>query len=266
MQHWPSHSIGKNQNPPLLFLHGFMGRGTDWLSIANDCAARFYCLLPDLPGHGANLNLPFSQPLDFELIAHGVARLIDQFELDAVHLVGYSMGGRIALYTALKYPEKIKSLTLEGASPGIKTEQARRERAALDDQHALRLRAEGLETFIEEWYNMPLFQSLHRYPQLLDRVKQQRKQNDPGWMAKIISELSPGRQPSLWPHLGALTVPVLLVSGALDQKYSEMAVAMAQQFPKATVKIIPASGHNVHLEQPAQFAELLTAFLSPEPG
>jgi 2-succinyl-6-hydroxy-2,4-cyclohexadiene-1-carboxylate synthase len=264
MQDWPFHSIGKNTNPPLLFLHGFMGRGADWLPIAGHCADQFYCLLPDLPGHGHNLNLPSSQPLDFELMADGVDRLISQLKLDAVHLVGYSMGGRIALYTALKYPHRIKSLILEGASPGIQADQARHERAALDDQHALRLQTEGMAAFIEAWYNMPLFQSLHHYPQLLHQVKQQRKQNDPDWMAKIISELSPGRQPPLWSQLGALAMPVLLMAGALDQKYSKMAGAMAEQIPKAAVKIIPASGHNVHLERPAEFARLVTTFLSSE--
>jgi len=238
-----------------------MGRGTDWLPVASHCADRFYCLLPDLPGHGDNFNLPASQPLDFDLMADGVDRLIGQLKLGAVHLAGYSMGGRIALYTALKHPQRVKSLILEGSSPGIQADQARHERAALDDQHALRLQAEGMAAFIEDWYNMPLFQSLHRYPQLLHRVKQQRKQNDPGWMAKIISQLSPGRQPSLWPDLGALAVPVLLIAGALDLKYSELAIAMAQQIPRATVKIIPDSGHNVHLERPAEFAELLVTDL-----
>jgi 2-succinyl-6-hydroxy-2,4-cyclohexadiene-1-carboxylate synthase len=260
MQSWPYHSIGKNNSPPLLFLHGFMGRGADWLPVANHCADHFYCLMPDLPGHGDHLNLPLSQPLTFDSMSEGLYLFLEQLKLDQIHLAGYSMGGRIALYAATQYPDKIKSLVLEGASPGLELEAARQERAAQDDEQAERLRTEGMAVFVEAWYKLPLFQTLQRYPQLLETVRQHRQQNDPRWVAKVISELSPGRQPSLWSKLKALPLPVLLVAGALDTKYAGLATAMAQKIPRAVTKIFPDTGHNVHLEQPVLFAKLINEF------
>jgi 2-succinyl-6-hydroxy-2,4-cyclohexadiene-1-carboxylate synthase len=237
-----------------------MGTGADWLPITDHLSHRFFCIMPDLPGHGKNTIFPISQPLNFDIISAGLVNLLDQLELDEVSLVGYSMGGRLGLYTALKYPTKIKSLVIESASPGLATKQERQERAALDDRQAERLLAGGFDAFIEAWYNLPLFETLHRYPQLLEAVKKTRKKNNPDWMAKIISELSPGRQPALWKQLATLAMPVLLMAGALDKKYAKLIMSMGQKIPHVVTHIIPDTGHNIHLEQPAQFVKLIDNF------
>ena len=259
-QFWPYQTVGEKKDSPILFLHGFMGIGADWLPITNHLSHRFFCIMPDLPGHGKNTGFPISRPLNFDIVSAGLIDLIDQLELGQVSLVGYSMGGRLSLYTTLKYPTKITSLVIESASPGLVAQEERQERATLDDRQAERLLAGGIDAFVEAWYNLPLFETLHRHPQLLAAVKKTRKKNNPRWVAKIISELSPGRQPVLWEQLSMLTMPVLLMAGALDKKYTELITIMGQKIPYGVTHIIPDAGHIIHLEQPARFVELIGNF------
>lgn len=261
MNVWPYHTLGHPQQPPLLFLHGFMGCGADWLRLAGALADQFYCLMPDLPGHGRHLELPLDQPLQFQDIVLGLERFLDELALEQVNLVGYSMGGRLALYTAVTLPQRVSALALEGANPGLADEQARRQRAGVDDSYAKLLLTEGIDPFLEQWYNLELFSSLKGRPALLEELKVSRRQNDPRWLAKIISELSPGRQPPLWEGLERLTMPVLFIAGALDIKYSALARQLKARLPQAKVALIPEAGHNTHLEQPVFFVRQLRAFL-----
>lgn len=263
---WPYQSIGNRHCPPVVFLHGFMGTGTDWLNIAELCAESFFCLMPDLPGHGHNIELPISQPLNFDVVVEGLNDFFEQLGLNKVGLVGYSMGGRIAFYTAIRFPHKIKSLVLESSNPGIADEKDRQARAEVDDRRAKTLLSEGIDTFVEQWYDLGLFHTLKRYPQLFAKTKEKRKKNDAQWTAKIIRELSPGRQPSLWEDLDTVSMPVMLMAGALDSKYSEIMTAMSARIPEATVEIMPDAGHNIHLEKPKHFAELITGFLQRTMG
>jgi 2-succinyl-6-hydroxy-2,4-cyclohexadiene-1-carboxylate synthase len=172
------------------------------------------------------------------------------------------LGGRLALYTALAYPEKFCSLILESANPGLTGALEREERAALDDRRAEQIVAGVIEAFIQTWYNLPLFQTLQRDPLRLKAIKSIRSTTDPHWAAKIVSQLSPGRQPSLWPRLGDLSLPVLLVAGELDAPYRAVTNRMAQKISHATIEIIPDAGHNTHLEQPEQFSRACFRHLS----
>ena len=265
MSVWPYQTLGHPEQPPLLFLHGFMGCGADWLPLAEALADQFYCLMPDLPGHGRHLGLPLDRPLHFEDVVLSLEHFLDELALGQVSLVGYSMGGRLALYTAVTLPERVKALALEGANPGLAEDQARRQRASLDDSYAELLLSEGVDRFLERWYNLELFSSLKERPALLEEIKGRRRQNDPRWLAKVISELSPGRQPALWERLEKLSMPVLFMAGALDTKYTALALDLKTRLPQAEVALIPGAGHNTHLEQPELFVRQLRTFLGSIP-
>ncbi len=253
--------MGDSRLSPLVFLHGFLGSGSDWLSVARQFSHQFFCILPDLPGHGENVELPLSEPVNFDKIVAGLNYLLDELELERVNLLGYSMGGRIALYFSTKFPHRVEHLILEGANPGIADERSRLARATLDDQRAEQLRNLGIDTFVDRWYQMMLFGTLKKHPQILEQLKIRRKQNDARWAAKIISELSPGRQPSLWHRLGQLPMPVLLLAGQLDEKYADLMGQMAAKIPQAILEIVPGAGHNVHLEAPQPFIKGVEQFL-----
>ncbi len=235
-----------------------MGRGTDWQAIAQPFSERYLCLLPDLPGHGDNLAWPFETPLSLSSVAADLmARTFDKLTL-----LGYSMGGRVALQTAINYPTRVSRLVVESGNPGIVEASARQARALLDEQRATEIRKLGIETFVERWYDLPLFASLHRQPSLLAQIKTARRQNEARWAAKVISELSPGRQPELWSRLGEIRVPTLLITGDLDSKYLEITNRMAAKIPQAQIAIIPQAGHIPHAEQPQRFIKQIEQFLS----
>jgi pimeloyl-ACP methyl ester carboxylesterase len=109
---------GDRHRPAVLFLHGFMGSGADWAAVISALDERFYCVAPDLPGHGRSLGLT-PQAYTINGAAKMLRELLDGLGISRAALAGYSMGGRLALYLALRHPEECPGLFLESASPGI---------------------------------------------------------------------------------------------------------------------------------------------------
>jgi 2-succinyl-6-hydroxy-2,4-cyclohexadiene-1-carboxylate synthase len=252
---------GNQSNPAILFLHGFLGLGNDWLEIAQDLSQDHFCILPDMPGHGQSRELSGDQSCDLATTPEAIVTLLDDLKIDRVTLLGYSMGGRIALYTAIRFIQRVKALVLESANPGIEDDKERRDRAALDDLRAEQLERKGVATFVEQWYNAPLFDSLHAKPEKLSLLKQSRLLHDPPALAAALRGLSVGRQPSLWQELARLNTPTMSVAGALDRKYCDIANKMAVLLPSCRRITIDNAGHNAHFEQPQEFLARLREFL-----
>lgn len=254
-------SLGNPHNPPLVFLHGFLGRGSNWLEIARPLSQNYFCILPDLPGHGENTNSDLSSPLNFDILTDWLVRTLDEIPAPKIHLVGYSLGGRAALTFACRFPERILTLTLESANPGIVDNAERARRLAEDAARAESILKEGMSAFVEQWYRMPLFATLNKHPEKLSAIKESASRNDPRWMAKVIRELSPGAQTPLWDALPHLAFPVLLIAGGQDEKYARIVQKMTEQIPNAQQVIFLEAGHNVHAEQPEEYTALLRAAL-----
>lgn len=257
-------TLGRPEHPPLVFLHGFLGRGKSWLEVARPLSGRFYCILPDLPGHGGNTGGDPSAPLNFDTLSGWLGRLLDDLNLPRIHLIGYSLGGRTALHFACHFPHRLLSLTLESASPGIVDESERARRRAEDDARAEEIMRGGMAAFVEKWYAMPLFASLGAHPRRLQHIQTAAAQNDPRWMARAISALSPGRQTPLWDYLPRLNMPTLLIAGEQDKKYVQNMHDMALRIPGAQAVIVPRAGHNTHAERPAQVRIALETWLEQQ--
>ena len=258
---WPVQAVGSPLHPAVVFLHGFMGNREDWHFLLPEFAENFYCILLDLPGHGQNQgNLP-AEPLTFAWLSTSLEQVLNKLRLPAVHLVGYSMGGRLALYFTVYYPQRVKSLVLESASPGLANLAVREARLQEDKKRAERLKEIGMKRFLDEWYGMPLFNSLQKRPDILDELKLRRQDNDPYELARIIAELSPGQQPDLWGDLEDISIPVLLLAGEQDEKYSHLVQEMAKQIPQVWVSLASVGGHNLHLEVPDWYIQQLRDFL-----
>lgn len=258
---WPLHTLGSPDNPPLCFLHGFMGSGDEWREIAAAFADDFFCLMPDLPGHGANRPLP-AERLTFDLLARGLLATLSAHGLTRVWLVGYSLGGRLALYTAAMWPYHVRGLVLESASPGVERPDERRARANLDDERAARIRRDGLGAFVQAWYTAPIFRGLAANAALLAQVQQRRRSQDPDAMARVIAELSPGRMPPLWGALPFLRMPLAFISGALDEKYTALGERVCTLAPNAVHTAVPHASHTVHLEAPQAFIAAVRTHLA----
>jgi 2-succinyl-6-hydroxy-2,4-cyclohexadiene-1-carboxylate synthase len=258
---WHYIAKGNRHQPPLIFLHGFMGQSSDWLEITERLESEYYCILPDLPGHGKSMIGTVAEPFDFDSVALGLVNLMEELHLVSAALIGYSMGARLALYAATKYPERFKALVLEGVNPGLQDDNERNNRLFLDQRRAREIEKVGIARFIETWYEADLFETLRRHPGKLNKTKAARKKNDTDWMAKVLRELSIGRQPSLWDRLDELNMPVLLIAGDLDDKYKRIVFQMKDHLNDSQVHLIPDTGHNTHLEIPEKFGQILADFL-----
>ncbi len=250
---------GPTTGPPLVLLHGFMGTHADWASLLPRLGRRFRCLLPDWPGHGASrLDIP---PAYASWNAALRASLLHRAE-PPFFLAGYSMGGRLALDFALRYPGDVAALALLAANPGIEAPAARQQRLAWDEANARQLQTDQ-DAFLQRWYDLPLFASLARHPGLKARLRARRRQQDAMAMAAVIRQMSPGRQPSLWHQVPHLRMPTLALAGQLDEKYTRLVARLAAESPQVRALVLPFAGHALHLERPARVAWTLCAFFAP---
>ena len=261
-QVWPIATWGRAELQPIVFLHGFMGAGSDWREICELLAEDYYCVCPDLPGHGANTARDFDAQLSLSELAIELHGLCAGLGLKAPIVVGYSLGGRVALHAALLHPNRMRALVLESTSPGLEAVLEREARSAFDHARAAALLADGVPAFTKAWYSAPLFHSLHRYPLLLAKLQAARATNNARWLSKVIRELSPGRAASAWAGLASITTRTLLAAGALDVQYTAYVQRMALLMPSANSLIVPNAGHNVHVEEPAAYVHAVRQFMA----
>lgn len=254
-------SSGPSDAPAIVFLHGFMGSSADWGDVIDSLRDTFFCIAVDLPGHGQSVDLANEEAYSMEGTSKLIEAVIERAGRKDAHVVGYSMGGRLALYFALHVPDRCRRVVLESASPGLRTEADRVERRGTDEARAIRLETEEYARFLEQWYRQPLFQTLEQQEGLLERMIASRISNSPNELALSLRKMGTGRQPSLWGDLEDVRVPVLALAGALDGKYVELAERMSVLMPNARTAIIPNAGHNVHAEYPSAFRAVLKNFL-----
>lgn len=251
--------VGEPCRPAVLFLHGFMGRGRDWLPVVEELAPDYYCLLPDLPGHGDTSW--DKHRASWDGVADAVLQVLERRRVASCALVGYSMGGRLALYLLLQYPARFRAAVLESASPGLETAEERRIRREHDGRLAQAMESQPIEKTVRDWYDQPLFATMHKYPERLSRLIKDRENHDPHGLAAALRVMGTGQQPSLWDRLPACSTPLCLVAGELDVKFAQLARRMAGACRSAELHLVPDCGHNVHWENEAGYTRLVKGFL-----
>ena len=174
-------------------------------------------------------------------------------------LLGYSLGGRIALYTA--FSGFFRALILESASPGLASPIEREERRISDEILAASIERDGVAAFVDRWEKLPLFASQQSLPaECKQALHAQRLHNCAVGLANSLRGVGVGVQPALHLRLPALSIPVLLIAGELDNKFCALARQMAQVLPQSQLHIVPGAGHAVHLERPREFDDLIRDF------
>jgi 2-succinyl-6-hydroxy-2,4-cyclohexadiene-1-carboxylate synthase len=242
----------------ILLLHGFTGNAAEWAELTPALAPHRQVIAVDLPGHGRSLAAQCSM----EQCVCDLLSLMDRRGHIQFDVLGYSMGGRVALHLAAAAPGRVRSLILESASPGLADPFERTARAAADDALADLIMARGVAWFADYWQGIPLFASQAALPaEARTALRQRRLGNSPEGLAGSLRGMGTGRQGSLWQRLGELAMPALLITGALDSKFAAINQQMAGLMSNARHASLPGAGHTAHLERPQDFADLVVGFL-----
>lgn len=244
---------------PLVLLHGFTASALDMAPLAAAFAGEFEVLSPDLPGHGGSSIAPGYRFDD------AVADLLATLEA-AGHRracwLGYSLGARLALACAARLPACAEALLLIGGRAGIADAAERESRRQADEALAARIERDGIQAFVDEWLEQPLFATQHALgPAFLEAARRRRLANDPRRLAASLRALGPGAQPPLFDLLGRVAAPTLLVFGSLDRKFAAAADELAAGLPRAERCEIAGAGHAAHLERPDEFIHAAREFL-----
>lgn len=248
---------------PIVLLHGFTGSTGTWEGQREELARLGPVIAVDLVGHGRSGAPAAVDRYRMERCVADLLALFDRLGLRRVRLVGYSMGGRVALHVALAAPARVTALVLESASPGIADPAEREERRRQDEALADRIEREGIAAFVRYWESLPLFATQQRLPAAVrERLRAQRLANRPRGLANSLRGMGAGVQEPLWDRLPELDLPVLVVVGELDAKYRGIAQEMVSRLPRGRLAVVPGAGHAVHLERPDAFNRVVGAFLA----
>ena len=240
---------------PLVMLHGFTGSTKNWQHLLSYLVDDFRITLIDIIGHGRT-----ASPADFERYQMKyVATDILSIASAPINLLGYSMGGRLALYIATHYPEAINKLLLESASPGLLTEEERNTRRTSDNDLADKIEANGIAWFADFWASLGLWHT--QTPQQKEYLTAGRLQNTTQGLANSLRGMGTGIMPSLWEQIENLKIPIQLIAGQYDTKYVRINQQMLKHLPNANLQVVADAGHTVNLEQSAEYLKILQHFL-----
>lgn len=246
---------------PLLLLHGFTGSTETWKPFFSDWKQRKLVMV-DIIGHGQTDCPDEVERYDIKNVAADLDELLGQLNIDKTHVLGYSMGGRLALTFAIRYPHRVKTLILESSSPGFKTEEERRARIRSDEALAWEIEQYGVAAFIEKWEQLPLFATQKRLPkEIQEQIRAERLSHSAKGLANSLRGMGTGRQPSWWEHLKQVFIPTLLFCGEWDEKFVQIALAMKEKLPNSYILKIPCAGHAIHVEQREIFAKIVNEFI-----
>jgi 2-succinyl-6-hydroxy-2,4-cyclohexadiene-1-carboxylate synthase len=241
----------------VVLVHGFTQSKSSWSAIADQLGKLYEVVAIDLPDHGESGEIHASSLED-------AADLVARAGGPASY-VGYSLGGRVCLTLALRHPQLIESLVLVGATPGIVADADRAARVAADNALADRLDppdAPGsgltLDDFLTEWLAGPLF--AHLTSDQADLTS--RRSNTTAGLARSLRTTGTGTQLPSHDRLHQLSMPVLLVAGANDARFSAIAREMKAAIgANASTAVIDGAGHAAPFEQPGEFAAVVASFL-----
>ncbi len=254
--------VARGNGQPLLLLHGFTGRGTSWGSVLPDLAYRGRIITVDLLGHGGSDNPePYRHAIERQ--AADIAIIVQRQGDGPADVIGYSFGARVALRLAIDFPDSVGRLIVESPSAGIAGANERAARRKADRYWVEMLERGELGRFVREWEGQRMFESQRRLPATVrGHVTEERLGNRPHGLANSLLGAGQGVMTPLQDRLGAITMPTLVISGALDPRGSENATEVAHGIPRVLHGSIPEAGHTPHLETPHRFVHMVNEFLT----
>src|SRR5438105_282235 len=253
------------EGEPVTLLHGFTLSGRSWREVIAKMPPGWIWVLPDLRGHG-DTQIPRGAPITMDACMRDIEMLWDHLGIERSHLVGYSMGGRLALHVAVRLPERTRSLLTIGAHAGL-DESARAGRRQGDEGLADRIEQFGIEPFVNYWEAQPLFAGLERRGRAFsEQLRAQRLRSRPEGLAGSLRGMGAGAMEPLWDELGGIRVPCTFVAGEEDTAFVAAAHRLSAAVAGARAEIVPRSGHAVQMQRPAVFARILADHLRRADG
>ncbi|MGX5026947.1 2-succinyl-6-hydroxy-2,4-cyclohexadiene-1-carboxylate synthase [Enterobacter asburiae] len=241
---------GKPGYPWLVFLHGFSGDCREWQAVGKELN-EFSRLYLDLPGHGESGDIAVT---GFDEMSTLLTRTLLSYNILNFWLVGYSLGGRIAMFHACQQPKGLLGVIVEGGHPGLQDEDERHARWASDRRWVTRFRTEPLNNVFTDWYQQPVFASLTDAQR--KALVTLRSQNNGATLAMMLEATSLAVQPDLRAALSARDFSFDYLYGEHDEKFAALAAEL-----NAVRHVIPNAGHNAHRENPAAVAASLAQIL-----
>ena len=252
-RHYGVSIVGEGKS--LVCFHGFSESGSTW----NGIEVRGYRLIRiDSMGHGRSARPRELGPYTLPQMLRDLHRVIYAVAGERYAFMGYSMGARIALLYALEYPEEVTHLVLESGSVGIEDEGERQNRYVADQGLAERIRAHDITWFSETWAKLEIFKTQQGLPaKVQQQIRGRRLLNSPHALAFTLEGSGQGSMPYVGHRLSELTMPVCYISGELDRKYT----AIGARYFGDVHRIVPQVGHNVHVEAPRAYQQIVEQFL-----
>lgn len=252
---------GEDEGEPVTLLHGFTQSGQSWREVISQMPQRWTWIVPDLRGHGGT-RLRQGAGCSMAGCTADLERLWDHVGVTKTHLVGYSMGGRLALHVAAHRPGRLLSLLTVGAHAGL-DENAREGRRQSDEALVARMEQDGLEAFVDHWTALPLLSGLRRRGDAyVAHLRAERMKNDVAGLACSLRGMGAGAMEPVWDGLADATFPCTFVAGQLDEPYVALARRLAASVPHGRAEVVSEAGHAVHQERPDAFARVLAAHLT----
>jgi 2-succinyl-6-hydroxy-2,4-cyclohexadiene-1-carboxylate synthase len=238
----------------LVALHGFTETDLVWSEFFN---GHHPVRCPVLPGHGAK---PCPPGTTLASVAAAMAKHLNANGGD--DLLGYSLGGRVALQLALDHPGKVRRLVLLSSGPGIADASERAKRLKRDERLAQILEEDGISPFTAWWESTPALKPFKPLSRPVDEaLRSMRLNQDPQCLAGVLRHLSHGAMEDLAPRLANLRIPVLLIAGDSDTAYCQRMREMAAALPNSRLQLIADAGHAVHREKPEAVRNSVVTFL-----
>ena len=240
-----------------------MGDANDWTELISFLPSDYSYAAITLPGHLENDDFTDVESL-LSNISEYFDSLFEQIEQKDIIIYAYSMGGRLLLEYLSHNPvsKKLKACILESVSPGIQKNTDRIDRVKQDNKLAEELRKKGIERFLKQWMQLPLFQNMiEKHPKKYHLLIEKRQKMNPEALALWLNKFSPGKIDSHWDLFQKLQIPLLCLAGEDDTKYLDIMERVADYSKKNKFEKIPNAGHNCHFENPEKTANKIVNFL-----
>jgi 2-succinyl-6-hydroxy-2,4-cyclohexadiene-1-carboxylate synthase len=252
-------SFYKDEKCPVVFLHGFTGSSEIWNTIRENISRESIAI--DLPGHGNSGISQMQNSNGFSFINDHLREIFDSLGLKKVILCGYSMGGRIALNFVKQHASFVEKLILEGAHPGLKTDQEKLFRQAIDYNVKQEI-LDDYDSFLARWEQLALFRKHEeRNPDAFNNLQKIRRNNDKEKIVYSLQHFSLAQQSYNWDVLQNVSFPTLYLAGEEDEKYTKIGLKLQNLSSNVVTKIVPDSGHTVHVEQEDLYIQAIEGFI-----